>query len=189
MIDPTNITNFDLSNEELEEHMLFWLLVAGKTASVICQRLDAMLTELGGLPPSSPFEAFKGHNHSLPDYLKRNGIGCFKLKARGVRHLCRFSINLRTCDVDELEMVPGIGPKTARCFIVHSRPDARYACLDTHVLKYLRDDLRVTDVPISTPQSRRQYERLEAIFLSEADRLGKSSAALDLEVWRRYAMT
>lgn len=186
MIDPANITDFELTDEGLEEHLLFWLLVAGKTARVIAQRLDLMLDELDGHPPGSPLDAFRRYRRSLPQYLKRHGVGCFTLKAKGIRHLGRAGLDLRTCELADLVAVPGVGPKTARCFLVHSRPDARYACLDTHVLKFLRDDLGAPDVPATTPQSRSQYERLERVFLAEADRQGKPVAVLDLEVWRRY---
>lgn len=187
MIDPQNITNFEQSDEELEEHLLFWLLVAGKTASFISARLEVMLQELDGVPPSSPLKAFSGYRRSLPLYLRKHGVGCFTLKAKGIRYLGQANFDLKACSLDDLIKVPGIGPKTARCFLVHSRPDARYACLDTHVLKYLRDHLGLPGVPETTPQSRAVYARLERDFLAECDRQGKHPAILDLEIWRSYA--
>lgn len=34
MIDPNHITNYNLSEKELQYNLMFWLLVAGKTAKV-----------------------------------------------------------------------------------------------------------------------------------------------------------
>jgi thermostable 8-oxoguanine DNA glycosylase len=90
-----------------------------------------------------------------------------------------------TCNAEELEKIYGIGMKTSRCFLIHSRKNARYAGLDTHVLKFLRAK-GVQDVPKSTPTSRKLYLRLEAEFLKLSDESGKSVADLDLEVWNKY---
>ena len=93
-------------------------------------------------------------------------------------------LNLSSCSIEDLERVVGIGPKTARCFVMHSRRGARHAGLDTHVLKYLKS--RGVDVPKSTPTGRR-YAELERIFLDMADESGKSPAEFDLEIWKRYS--
>ncbi|NBP02621.1 MAG: hypothetical protein EBU90_21370 [Proteobacteria bacterium] len=93
-------------------------------------------------------------------------------------------LDLKTCSVSDLESVRGIGPKTARCFLMHSRRGARYAGLDTHALKYMRE--KGIDVPKSTPTGKK-YLELEAKFLELADRSGKSVAEFDLEIWRHYS--
>ena len=127
----------------------------------------------------------------LPQLLKHYGIGCYNLKARSFFELAKAvhkgELDLRTCTADELDNIYGIGPKTARCFILHSRKGARYVGLDTHILKYMKNEMGVEDVPKSTPSSKKEYERLEQIFLNHADELGKTPADLDLEIWKRYA--
>lgn len=184
MIDPTCITNYKLNNEELEEHAIFWLLVAGKTAKTIAKSLDKLLQEINPKPPYRPFKAILNYKASLPDLLKKHGIGCYNGKAKGLSQLVKSGIDLRTCNVEELEKIPWIGPKTARCFIVHSRSNAQYACLDTHVLKYLRS--KGVDAPISTPTGK-QYLRLEKIFLDLAKHAKMTPAQFDLMIWNQYS--
>lgn len=184
MIDPTRITNYGLNDYELEEHAIFWLLVAGKTAKVVSKQLDTLLQEIDPYRPYRPFDAIRRYQLSLPRLLKNHGIGCYNGKAEGLRRLVRSNIDLRTCSVDDLEAIPWIGPKTARCFLVHSRENARYACLDTHVLKYLRDI--GIDAPKSTPTGK-QYTRLETIFLKLADDKQMTPAQFDLWIWNNYS--
>jgi thermostable 8-oxoguanine DNA glycosylase len=68
--------------------------------------------------------------------------------------------------------------------LVHSRENARYACLDTHVLKYLRDI--GIDAPKSTPTGK-HYTRLETIFLNLADDKQMTPAQFDLWIWNNYS--
>jgi endonuclease III len=184
MINPNKITNYNLNKYQLEEHAIFWLLVAGKTAKHISRSLDNMLQEIDPNRPYKPFEAIRSYQLSLPRLLKSHGIGCYNLKSHGIRTLVRSDLNLKTCTVEELERIPCIGPKTARCFIVHSRENARYACLDTHVLKYLRE--KGFEAPTSTPTGRK-YRELESIFLKLADESKMTPAQFDLKIWNSYS--
>jgi len=83
--------------------------------------------------------------------------------------------------------IHGVGPKTARFFLVHSRPDQEYVILDTHVLAWLKE--KGVDVPKSTP-SGESYLRIEkvALCLFRAY-FGKSLdlAAIDLLIWRKQS--
>ena len=194
MVDPYNITNYNLSDWELEEHALFWIAVAGKTANVVSKCLDKMFTEHAVFYQNNTPLNWVLHAHALydlPQTLKHYGIGCYTLKAKAFFELAKAvhngELDLRTCTADELDDIYGIGPKTARCFILHSREGARYVGLDTHLLKYMRDEMSVENVPKSTPSSKKEYKRLEDLFLKHADELGKTPAELDLEVWRSYA--
>lgn len=190
MIDPINITKFNQTQPELEEAILFWVCAAGKNGVTAARCLDKLLShwrisaKMLALDPS-PFDIIR-HIHSQTDLaneLKRFGIGCYKGKARTFLQLVWSRLDLKTCDLDDLEDIDGIGPKTARCFLIHSRPDQQYAGLDTHILKYLRDC--GYEVPKSTPTGRK-YRELEAIFLDLAQRSGKSVAEFDLEIWNQY---
>ena len=181
MIDPTKITNFNSTDDQLEEVLLFWVLVAGKTAAHIAKALDGLLGELDG---NTPFEKIRWAGSALPDLLRWHGVGCYNLKAKALLDLVNSGLNLRTCTVEDLESIYGIGSKTARCFIIHSRPDANCAGLDTHILKFLKS--KGHDVPSSTP-GRKQYKQLEQVFLGYVKQSGKSVAEFDLGVWNSYA--
>lgn len=184
MIDPSFITNLDASDNELEELALFWICAAGKNGTVAARLLDCLLKKIGG---KSPFFALRAQNPSqLPHLMKECGIGCYQSKSRSMIELAHSKINLGTCTPTELEKIHGIGRKTSRCFILHSRKDARYAALDTHILKFLR--AQGIDAPKSTPASKKKYIELEKEFLALADAAGKTPAEFDLEIWNAYAV-
>ena len=56
MIDALKITNFKASYEELEEHIIFWILAAGKNGVTTANALDALLTNWCFALGDSPFE-------------------------------------------------------------------------------------------------------------------------------------
>ena len=190
MIDPTNITNYKLTDSELEEHIFFWVLAAGKNGREAARRLEVLLSGLT-YNNRSPFTTIKDvyeTNEPLPlsDVMKNFGIGCYNLKSKTLYDLSVSELNLRTCLPEDLEKIKGIGMKTARCFIIHSRPDARYAGLDTHMLKHLREK-GVSNVPKSTPSSMKEYLRLEKEFLKLSDAAEMSPSSYDLMVWNQYS--
>lgn len=115
--------------------------------------------------------------------MKSAGIGCYSQKAITFMQLAESNLNLKSCGVEDLEKIKGIGPKTARCFLIHSRPNQRLAGLDTHILKYLRE--KGIDAPLSTPPAKK-YKKLEQEFIKLADNAGKSVAEFDLEIWLTY---
>lgn len=193
MVDPQNITNYYLNDHELEEHILFWICVAGKTAKVAAKGLDCFLKRIDGYV-KGPFNAVRkkvarydlGMGTDIAEDLKACGIGCYGAKSETIRQIAFSGYNLRLCTTDQLELIKGIGPKTSRCFILHSRRNARVAGLDTHILKFLRSKGH-HEVPTSTPTNRKWYAKFEKMFLKYADEAGMTPAAFDLEVWKRYA--
>lgn len=192
MVDPENITSYHLSDWELEEYMLFWICAAGKNGRTAARCLDKLLAKTVAYiwgPMQSIHRA--SILYDLPLMMKNSGIGCHTSKSRSFIEIAKAvllkDIKLRTSSADDLEKIHGIGMKTSRCFIMHSRRGARYAGLDTHLLKYLRAQ-GVEDVPKSTPSSRRQYLRLEQEFLKLADEQNKLPSVLDLEIWNRYSV-
>lgn len=84
--------------------------------------------------------------------------------------------------------VRGIGLKTARFFLSHSREDFNEPMLDTHILQFLRDQ-GYNDAPKSTPQNENTYFYFANIFKNIARQLGKSVTDLDLEIWKKYSGT
>jgi thermostable 8-oxoguanine DNA glycosylase len=183
MIDPQNITNYNRTDAELEELMLFAAAVTAKTAVVIARQLDTFLKY--GPENASPFAKVKWmiDNGRLDFYLRNSSIGQYIRLNKSFKQLIK--LNPRTCTVEDLEAVHGVGPKTARFFILHSRPNQRIAALDTHMIHYLREK-GFTQLD-NTPTNRKVYKQLEAIFIAEADMAGKTVAEFDLSIWNKYS--
>jgi len=187
MIDPTKITDFDQTDRQLEEFLLFWVCAAGKNAKTAARGLDSLMTELHEKTETcwGPFSAIRKYGRrKLPAALKRNGIGCYNQKARTFWELANSGLDLKTCTVSDLECINGIGMKTSRCFVIHSRKEADCAGLDTHILKYLRD--QGYEVPKQTPP-KKEYLRLEKIFIDLARKAKKPIAEFDLGIWNQYS--
>jgi thermostable 8-oxoguanine DNA glycosylase len=197
MVDPVNITNYNLTDAELEEHILFWVLAAGKNGHTAAKSLNKLMLILNKYD-YRPLEAVRLQGLSslfnkepkLSYILKDCGIGCYNNKAYTINDLSMsviaYGLDLRTCATEDLEKIHGIGMKTSRCFILHSRKDARYAGLDTHILKHLRE-VGIENAPKATPSSKKLYLTLEKEFLLLADKAGMSPADYDLKVWRHYS--
>lgn len=190
MVDPTKITNYRLTPAKLEEVMLFWVCAAGKNGVTAAKCLDRLLSAWRERaskikPKPSPFDIIRYISHvgDLAAEMKKYGIGCYKAKARTFLCLAWKCIDLKKCTVEDLESVPGIGPKTARCFLIHSRKNQQYAGLDTHILKFLRD--KGHEVPKSTPNGKK-YRELEVVFLKYVAESGMTVADFDLKVWNEY---
>lgn len=182
MIDPNNVTNFKRNDTELLEFWLFCLFVRGKNADVQARKLQEFIEVLGGI------ETFIHHKRERVDEtlrLVRSGqyeslVGAIMGTIDAMRK--RYSF-LREATVAELEAIPGVGPKTSRFFVLHSRPKVRVAVLDTHILNYMNHGMDM-DVPRSTPPSGERYKELEEAFLLQADYEGVDPAAFDLAIWR-----
>ena len=184
MIDPSVITNYSLETPELEEHILWWICAAGKNGTTASRLLDTLMRKIGGYK-LSPFDALRRWPHDLPNTLRDCGIGCYNHKARSMLEIAYSDLNLHTCTAEDLENIYGIGMKTSRCFILHSRRNAQYAGLDTHILKFLR--AQGYDAPKTTP-TKKKYLELEKTFLEIAKNKRKSPADLDLEIWNAYSI-
>ena len=93
-------------------------------------------------------------------------------------------LDLRTCSLDDLLNVYGVGNKTARFFLLHTRQGCDYAVLDTHILAWLRDN-GVEDAPKNTPTNSKKYQELEKKFryLSRLRYPYLSDAQIDLLIW------
>jgi len=192
MIDPSKITINNATDEELEELILFWVCAAGKNGRTAARCLDKFL-KLISSPYGKPMSSIFNFNslYNLPDTLRACGIGCYNSKAKSFLQLAiecvSGRLNLRTCTTDDLEKIHGIGMKTSRCFIIHSRKEARYAGLDTHILKHLKIN-GVDNVPKSTSGTKKEYLRLEKEFLKLADEINMAPAEYDLMIWNKYSI-
>lgn len=198
MIDPTKITNYNRDQQELEEFLLFCICVAGKTAKQIAKALDKFLKvarkrinfEMGEYylqeNKDSPFSLIRYlcDNYVLEEVLFNSRLGQHTKLYRAFIEVVNKDIDLKTCTPQDLEEIHGVGPKTSRFFILHSRPNQKIAVLDTHILQWL--GRKGYAVPKSTPSGKKYYE-LEQAFIKEANNLNKDIAALDLEIWNDNA--
>lgn len=185
MIDPINMTDYNRSILQLEETMLFCIAAAGKNALTSARILDEFLHK-HGKGTIRPFEIIRKFKPNvLLNKMKKAGFGCYTLKSKGFHYIARQGLDLRTCTWEDLDACPGVGMKTAKFFVLHTRKDANVACLDTHILKWFRD-LGYKNVPKSSPQSEKVYKKFEDIFLSLALEHKMSPADLDLSIWNKY---
>ena len=194
MITPTTITNFNRTEAELEEFLMFAILVAGKGAEQQAKKLDAFLKQQQFANTISqehgntwtPFDELELQIQN--DYLDRNmrkyKLGQYNRIGKAFRGILKFKDNLKNVTIEQLESIKGIGSKTARFFVLHSRPDAQVGVLDTHILKWLTE--KGYKVPKATPP-KKKYAEIEKLFLQEATFHLMSPADLDLAIWKSYA--
>lgn len=184
-IDPKNITKFDRSQEELEFFWLFCILVAGKNADWASLKLLDLFRNKP--EDQTPFEFLKTHLTDLNNILVANKVGQYRRVQMAITQ--SLEVDLRTASVAELMEIHGVGPKTARFFILHTRADAECAVLDTHILKWMRGLVDpIFEVPASTPPINK-YQTLEfvAIKLMKTHFPNISLAEADLLIWTKMS--
>lgn len=170
-----------MTQQEREWWLVYAIIVAGKSATHAERSMSLLF-----LPGDRPFHKLRQWETegTLLERLRAAKTGNYTKMQRALSQLVHVKLRLRTCSANALERVHGIGFKTSRFFLLQTRPDARCAALDVHILKWLRK--RGYEAPIQSPQSKKRYALLEQAFLHEADRLGKLPAKLDAEVWSSY---
>lgn len=197
MIDAANIIDYNRSDEELEELLLFCIAVAGKSSKHIEKALDKFLNLRFNLNRATPLRPFKfirfmnkftkvtGCKDILKNRIINSGLGQHNKLTKSFTEISESGLDLRKCSVNDLMQIHGIGPKTARFFITSSRPNQKVAILDTHILKYISKHKE--NVPKSTP-SGKKYIELEKWFLNHCEEIGiENIAEFDLQIWRQYS--
>lgn len=183
LITPKDITNFSRSQAELEAFFLFGLFCAGKNSDYAAKCLSRLLT---GKEGDSPFAILKSLGETgIHNALVASRIGQYNRLTKAI--LDSVNLDLKTCTLNDLLSVHGVGQKTARFFLLHTRANSPYAVLDTHILKFLRDNQ--VDAPQNTPTSVKIYKALEAqfLFLIKAQFPFMSIAQVDLTLWMKYS--
>jgi hypothetical protein len=185
MVDLDNVTNFNRTEAEAQEFLLCAIVVAGKKGKTQALKLELFLNVHPEIKDNSctPFEYVSKliQYELLMDSLKSAKLGQYERLYNCFTALTRYkALNVT---IDELEAIKGIGMKTSRFFLTHSRESSRYAILDTHILAFMREELGYK-TPKSTPQSPSVYKEIEEAYLAYADSTGKSLADVDLEIWR-----
>ena len=187
-INPKKITDFNRTKADLELFAVFAVCVAGKkaqqTADKVNEHFRDVQTPTKQLTPFETIKSLIGAN-IFGGYLQHARFGQYKRIYRALRDLAESSIDLKTCTVEDLEAIHGIGPKTSRFIIMHSRPNQRLATLDTHILRWMRDP--GIETPKATPQSKKLYKELEDKFLTLCDKCAILPSQLDLKIWKKYS--
>ena len=189
MIDPFNVTNYEYSDAELQEFLVACICVAGKTARIMFPKVHNLLWNTS-YTCDTPFESLLKMDSCLESELRKVGMGKYNILKKTLYELPQKvvsgQLDLRTCSPEDLECFAGIGMKTSRYFIVHSRKNQQKAILDRHILKFLQQK-GYPDIPDTTPSAKKKYLLLEEYFLREVKLSGKSVADLDLEIWASMA--
>ena len=195
-VDPYNITKYDRTKTELECFLLFCIVVAGKTAYIQARKLDEFLTSVNTrlmMPEHiNPFQSLKSaEQHGiLMQEIQKAKLGQYKKIYKAFKYITENSYDLTKTTPDQLELIPGVGMKTSRFFLLHS--DINYkdyiAILDTHILKFIKENID-NRAPKSTPTIKVTYKYWEDLFLYWCQCNNKNVADFDLEVWKSYART
>ena len=188
LVDPIHFTDYNRNKIQLEAAILFCILAAGKAALPAARALDRLLANARlhlFSNEESPFSLLYLVGYSqLALLMQHSGIGCYNRKSQTIFKLIDSDLDIKTCTTTELERIYGIGPKTSRFFIVHTRPNQRLAVLDRHILNFLREHGHT--VPNSTPTNAKKYRKLEDLALWYADKAKMSPADWDLYIWNQY---
>lgn len=198
MINPYSITNFNRTDYELQEFLLFCIVVAGKTAHIQADKLDYFLNDsknalksfysdelLHNIKPFDIISLLNENNILLLQIIKAK-LGQYNKIYKAFQCISNIKnkINLKECTTEELEKIPGVGLKTSRFFILHSRNTTSIAVLDVHILKFLKS--LGHDVPKTTP-NKKKYYFLEQKFLDYCRNENIHPAEADLDIWKSYA--
>ena len=183
-VNPTDITDFNRDTNQLEAFWLFCMFVAGKNSDYASRCLSKMIYAAMrfGHGRSGVFNYFKSIGEvGVHNALVANKVGQYTRLTKGVMQ--SLDLNLRTCTLEDLLKIHGVGNKTARFFLLHTRAGCEYAVLDTHILKWMRN--RGEDVPKSTPTNSKVYRELEKRFryLSRLAHPSLTDAQIDLLIW------
>ena len=126
MINPYNITDYNRKRGELEEFLLFCIVVAGKTAYIQAQKLESFLNSVNSrlmLPEHiTPFQSLKSaEQHGiLFEEIKLAKLGQYKKIYSGFKYISEREFDLNRMTPELLEKIPGVGMKTSRFFLLHS---------------------------------------------------------------------
>ncbi len=180
---PEHLQDFERSRGQLQWFWMFSIAVAGKRAELMAEKVDQLCYTY---PDELPFTVLAKLKRLgvLTETLERLRFGQYTRIQKAYSYSVQHFTSLGTATVDELERCPGVGPKTSRFFVMNTRPDQRYAALDTHILHFLRDHGH--DAPRSTPPAGPKYTKFENAFLDIADERGLPPAVLDFHVWAAY---
>ena len=186
-IDPYNITNFDRTEEELQLFLLFCIVVAGKTAYIQAEKLEQFLCSVNErlmMPERvKPFQTIISADHHgiLMHEIQKAKLGQYKKIYSAFKYISENKLDLTRMTPELLELIPGVGMKSSRFFLLHSDINwQKYiAILDTHILKFIKENID-NRAPKSTPTIRVTYKYWEDVFLLWCEHNNKNVADFEL---------
>jgi len=194
MIDPKKVTDYNRNEWQLQEFLIYCVCVAGKKSEIESPKVRKFCMDARFGHGLTPFELIRKllsvssvEEDGLMQHLKKHKIAPYQQRYNSFKDIVTLlDGDLREVTIDQLQEVRGISTKTSRFFLTHSREDFDEPVLDTHILRFLTD-FGYKDVPQSTPQNPKVYEKFSKIFRSIARFEGKSVTDFDLEVWTKYS--
>jgi len=177
-VTPERITDFHRSDSELQSFLIFAVAVAGKNADSVAPKVNRMLKDW----KTQPFTYLRQNRDWIDTIMRGYRMGPYDDRMIPAMNGI-IDLDLRSCTIADLEAIKGIGPKTSRFFMLHSRPDQEMVVLDVHLLRYCKQKFRMK-VPKSTPSGKR-YLAIEAEAVRRIKRrFPKTSfAEFDLNAW------
>ena len=195
-IDPTQITKFDRTQAELEWFLLFCISTAGKNATVTAKKIN------DGIDFTHRVKRFQSMgiysigcsdtmaiNYEycadwMVDFAQVVKLGKYDLIRKSSENIFKNEIHKRldTVTLEELLEIPGVGNKTARFFLMHSRPGFTGAVIDTHIHGWLE---KVCQSELPKPTTDAKYKSLERLWLSMTEVFfpGLPLHVADLATW------
>lgn len=194
MVDPTNIPE-TMTDDQIEWFILFGICVAGKSADQTTKKLNTMLTDIREIMRSrgiflnnfySPFYLIRqmAVERRLSNILSKYKMGQYQRIEKAMTFAAA-NLDVTKLTLEDLEAIPGIGPKTARMVMLYSDPTFQGVPLDTHILKFLQRR-GYNGVPKSTPSAGVKYLQFERYFQREAAVNDMTVRELDTLVWKAY---
>ncbi|HEX7654322.1 MAG TPA: hypothetical protein VF607_12505 [Verrucomicrobiae bacterium] len=182
MVDLTRVTNFNRTQAELEEFWLVTICVAGKNGPVQARKVHEFLTGLAGDTPFDKIRRLIVADRLLAR-LQEVKMGQYNRVQKAFTQ--SLLLNLTTATLADLLAIPGVGGKTARFFLLHSRAGFEHIVLDTHILRFLREVGRLRKIPASTPSTATKYNDIERRALPVMRRHfpNLTIAEADLKIW------
>lgn len=204
--DPFDPTKFCRLPVELEDFLVFGVMVAGKPARSTINKQARLYEQLVeryrdlALYNNMSHLIAKGIDHGWRAMLKLffnlrehfqvdqslhiARTGKYETMLHFFQDFVRRDLDLERCSLNDLTRLYGVGPKTARFFLLHSRVNQRLAVLDRHVMTWLAE---VVDgpVPRGTPSTLSSYAYWEQVWLEKTDEMfpGIPKCRIDYEIW------
>ena len=194
-INPKEITDLNRTKPQKEKFLLFCVLCAGKSSDVMAEKLEQLLEPVNSSGPrfelkATPLDYLVNllRNGRLREVLEKHKIGKYKLLTDFVAFFEPLVMHYKKQEVtewdrDELVLAPGISYKTASLYRMHCFGD-KIACLDTHVLRWLRVQ-GFKGVPKASPSNWDIYRHWENVFLGECYKREVEPNHFDLDLWKQ----
>ena len=165
---------------EIEWKLLYSVIVAGKSAEFAQNVMDRFFGYRND--DEGPLDLLRRlvESGEIDEKLREARAGSYTRIGKCFTEIIEYNLDPATCSVAKLEEFHGIGPKTARFFVMWTRENQNYAALDTHILKWM--NYLGWPVPKSTP-SGKKYAEIERHFLAEAQKRNISARDLDALIW------